>query len=136
MNVLGLSVLPIYLLLGFCATAFTSVHQPIQLVGRTADYTDARLALGAAALLHWLALLSVAFGISWLQPTPLRAHIACLVLYTAAQVLMVKSYQLLGTENGLTLRAPVNVGKLKLMIALCGFILLAPGAGLLFSMFA
>ena len=38
---------------------FCGVHQPIQLVGCVADFSHARLALCAATVLHWLALIAV-----------------------------------------------------------------------------
>ena len=133
MGILGIVFLPIYFLVGSSAIAFTSVHLPIQLVGRVVDLSEARIALCAAALFHWVALLSVAFGISWMQSSPSRAYIADLLIYVLAQFALMKSYELLGTEKTLALKPSVTVGRLKLAVALCGLALLIPGGFLVLS---
>lgn len=131
MLILGVVLVLVYLVMGFCALAFISVHLPIQLVGRVVDLSEARMALIAAACLHWLALFSVSVGISWLQSTPGRAQFVDLLIYGGAQVLLSKSLQWLGSENDVVLKPPFTIGRLKMLITSCGLILLVPGLLLL-----
>ena len=113
--------------LGLCTVFLAGVHQPIQLKGRVADFSQARAALAVATLLHWTALFSVAFNFTWMQASPLRSQLIILSIYLLAQVLLWVSFKQTRLEAEVYLRPRIQAGRFAIVTVLCGILMIVPG---------
>ena len=130
-----MAVFPVYFILGLGAVFFATIHQPIQLYGRVADLSQARLGLCLGTLFHWLALFSVAFGLMWMQPTQMRTHLVTLAMYIGAQALLLMAVKGLTQEGTVPLNPKVQAGKLGIFTAVCGAFLIVPGVCFVLELF-